>query len=55
MTNEIYVYQQKKQPYVSPKLVFHGEVRMLTQSGSQGAIESPGNPGNCTSATGKKC
>ena len=55
MTNEISVYQQKKQPYVPPKLVLHGQVRVLTQAGSKGAIESPGNPGNCTSAANKKC
>lgn len=45
----------RKKRYVAPKLVNFGDVRALTQAGSTGALESPGNPGSCTMAASKKC
>jgi hypothetical protein len=45
MNNLLKRQQAVKKPYASPKLIRHGDVRCLTQGGSQGNSEK-GNPGD---------
>lgn len=37
--------EMAKKEYSTPDLTIHGEVRVLTQSGSTGDAEAPGNSG----------
>ncbi|MFP8781182.1 lasso RiPP family leader peptide-containing protein [Hydrogenophaga sp. RWCD_12] len=47
-----------KKAYVAPELVMHGDLRTLTQGGSQGVVtenKSGGTGTNCGTAVKKRC
>lgn len=49
--------QPAKKPYAAPELIVHGDLRVLTQAGSAGVVEtkSGGTGTNCGSAVKKRC
>jgi hypothetical protein len=45
MENKLQNEEKAKKEYSTPNLIVHGEVRVLTQSGTQGLSENFGNKG----------